>query len=386
MQKFLDFISSKSFRNVMCFILFTFLMSVTISSQNYFFQKVIENGISKKDIVAQKDIKVIDTKKTEQHKKEVAQNVEPILTQAEDEFIATSLVTLQNSVKKIREKNVSDEVKKEELNVLFDEAGKRGLVEFLLKANDNDLQMVFDKAKITLSSVLNVGISSKDFENNNVSGMNLNYLSPRHGSVVNITTEQYNKLIAKYGKVTYDTTNVPTGKDVNDYLVARYFTNSDANNDSTGNGYNLTSNNVEMTTDYFGRIAAHFIGTAKDDLSDPKATKQGDSYKKTNSYARVSTANMLKNLDINSGVTFSWYGYANNANTGRWMDWSSAEPGTLSWDNVQGKGSQETDAYAYVASNIQPLTKTVKPVLNHIAAQPIKTTGIYTHLQSPKTI
>ena len=92
MQKFLDFISSKSFRNVMCFILFTFLMSVTISSQNYFFQKVIENGISKKDIVAQKDIKVIDTKKTEQHKKEVAQNVEPILTQAEDEFIATSLV------------------------------------------------------------------------------------------------------------------------------------------------------------------------------------------------------------------------------------------------------------------------------------------------------
>ena len=44
-------------------------MSVTISSQNYFFQKVIENGISKKDIVAQKDIKVIDTKKTEQHKK-----------------------------------------------------------------------------------------------------------------------------------------------------------------------------------------------------------------------------------------------------------------------------------------------------------------------------
>ena len=71
MTKFLDFISSKTFRNVMCFIVFTFLMTVTISSQNYFFQKVIENGISKRDIVAQKDIKVIDTKKTEQHKKEV---------------------------------------------------------------------------------------------------------------------------------------------------------------------------------------------------------------------------------------------------------------------------------------------------------------------------
>ena len=171
MTKFLDFISSKTFRNVMCFIVFTFLMTVTISSQNYFFQKVIENGISKRDIVAQKDIKVIDTKKTEQHKKEVAQNVEPILTQAEDEFITTSLLTLQNSVKKIREKNVSEDVKKDELNVLFDESDKKGLIEFLLKANDDDLQSVFDKSKITLTSVLNVGISAKDFDNNNVTAI-----------------------------------------------------------------------------------------------------------------------------------------------------------------------------------------------------------------------
>ena len=70
MQKVLDFISSKKFRNALCFIVFTFLMTTLISSQNYFFQKVIENGISKRDIIAQKDIKVIDTKKTEQHKKE----------------------------------------------------------------------------------------------------------------------------------------------------------------------------------------------------------------------------------------------------------------------------------------------------------------------------
>ncbi len=171
MNRFLDFISSKSFRNVMCFILFTGLLTLAVSSQNFFFQKVIENGISKKDIVAQKDIKVIDTKKTEQHKKEVAQNVEPILTQAEDEFIMTSLVTLQNSVMKIRDKNISDEVKIEELSVLFDETGKKGLVDFLLRSNDADLQSLFDKAKITLSSVLNTGISSKDFDDNNVSAI-----------------------------------------------------------------------------------------------------------------------------------------------------------------------------------------------------------------------
>ena len=187
MQKFVEYITSKKFRNIMFFILFTFLMTVTISSQNYFFQKVIENGISKKDIVAQKDIKVVDTKKTEQHRKEVAQNVEPILTPAEDEFITTSLVTLQNSVMKIRHKEISDKVKKEELSVLFDEAGKKELVEFLLKAGDSELSAVFDKAKVTLSSVLSTGISSKDFETGYVDSIikeNLPNNVPRYQGVL----------------------------------------------------------------------------------------------------------------------------------------------------------------------------------------------------------
>ena len=168
MEKFINFITSKNFRNGLFFILFTVLMTITISSQNYFFQKVIENGISKKDIIAQKDIVVIDTKKTEQHKKEVAQNIEPIITQAEDDFIATNLTTLKSSVMKIREKDISDETKKDELNILFDESGKRGLIDFLLKASDSDLISVFEKAQITLNAVLNKGISSNDFENNKV--------------------------------------------------------------------------------------------------------------------------------------------------------------------------------------------------------------------------
>ncbi|MBQ7126355.1 hypothetical protein IJO12_04645 [bacterium] len=69
MKKILDIISSKIFRNSILFLIFVFLMTITISSQNYFFQKVIENGISKRDIIAQKDIKVIDTRKQNYIKK-----------------------------------------------------------------------------------------------------------------------------------------------------------------------------------------------------------------------------------------------------------------------------------------------------------------------------
>ena len=168
MQKILDIISSKKFRNIFCFLVFTLLMTASISSQNFFFQKVIENNIALRDVIAEKDIRVIDTAKTEQHKKEVAQNVEPILTQAEDEFITNSLTGLQNNIIKIRKKNISDKVKSAEISVLFDSTNKGDLIDFMLRASDNDIQYVFDKAMVTLTSVLNKGVSYKDFDNNTV--------------------------------------------------------------------------------------------------------------------------------------------------------------------------------------------------------------------------
>lgn len=83
------------------------------------FQSIIENGISKRDIIAQKTLTVEDVKRTEQHKREVAQKVEPILVPAEDDFIKSNLETLQNSIIQIRKKNSSEKEKIEELNVLL---------------------------------------------------------------------------------------------------------------------------------------------------------------------------------------------------------------------------------------------------------------------------
>lgn len=196
MQKVLDFISSKKFRNIMFFVLFTSLLTAAISSQNYFFQKVIENGTSKREIIAQKDIKVIDTKKTEQHKKEVAATVEPILTQAEDDFIVSSLETLQKSIFKIRGKNVSESVKEDEVGILFEEKPGRGTIDYILRMSDDDLNLLFDKSKVTLAGVLNTGISNKDFENNNVIAIikkNIPVSTPR--VQINIITTLLNQVI-----------------------------------------------------------------------------------------------------------------------------------------------------------------------------------------------
>ena len=104
LTKMRDFFTSAQTLKTLAFFVFTLLMTTIIASQNFFFQSIIENGISKKDIIAQKTFSVVDVKRTELHKKEMAQKVDPILTPAEDDFIKTNLETLQNSIIQIRKK------------------------------------------------------------------------------------------------------------------------------------------------------------------------------------------------------------------------------------------------------------------------------------------
>lgn len=190
------FVSSRAHR-VFAFLGFTLLMTAVIASQNFFFQNIIENGVSKRDIVAQKTLIVEDVKRTEQHRKELVQNVEPVLAPAEDDFIKNNLQTLQASVVQIRKKDVPETEKRQEIEILFDLSGnqKRAfIVNFLLKADENSLQEAFDKSTLTLANILRRGITEKDFEKNNIESIILNNLvsnvSKRQVSVITAMLEQ----------------------------------------------------------------------------------------------------------------------------------------------------------------------------------------------------
>ena len=192
-----DFFASRQFLKTLSFIGFTVLMTAIIASQNFFFQNIIENGISKRDIIAQKTLTVEDVKRTEQHKKEVAQKVEPVMAPAEDEFIKNNLQTLQTSVMQIRKKEVQEAVKKEEIGILFDlsdNSKKDFIINFLLKADENSLHEVFDKANLTLTNILRVGITERDYEKDNIDKIILNNLvsnvSKRQVSVIKAVLEQ----------------------------------------------------------------------------------------------------------------------------------------------------------------------------------------------------
>ena len=192
-----DFFSSSNFQRVFAFFAFTILMTAIIASQNFFFQNIIENGISKREVIAQKTLTVVDVKRTEQRKKEVSQKVEPVLTPAEDDFIKTNLQTLQNSIHQIRKKSVPESVKADEIGILFDLSGnpnKDFIVNFLLKADEASLNEAFDKATLTLANVLRSGITEKDYEKDNIGQFITNNMvsnvSKRQVSVIKAMLEQ----------------------------------------------------------------------------------------------------------------------------------------------------------------------------------------------------
>lgn len=192
-ERIAELVYSSKIAGILAFFSFTILMSGIVSSQNFFFKSIIENGIAKKDIVAQKTITIVDVQKTELHKKEIAQKIDPILTPAEDDFIKNNLTTLESSVIQIRKKNDSFNTKKDELTLLFDLAEgyeQDYVINYLLKTDEQLLTQVFDKATLTLNNILSVGISEKDYEGNNINKI------IRKNLVSNVTRNQVTVITA----------------------------------------------------------------------------------------------------------------------------------------------------------------------------------------------
>ncbi len=192
-----DFFRSSQVKKVAAFVFFTLLMTAIIASQNYFFQDIIENGISKRDIIAQKTLTVEDVKKTEQHRKDVMQKVDPVLVPAEDGFIENNLQTLRTSIVQIRKKEAAASVKKEELGILFDITDtykKDFVINVLLHSDDTSLNEIFEKASLTLTNILNKGITEKDYENGDIDRIIINNMvsnvSRRQVSVIRALLEQ----------------------------------------------------------------------------------------------------------------------------------------------------------------------------------------------------
>ena len=87
------------------------------------------------------------------------------------DVIKDNLATLKKSIIKIRESNLSDAKKLEQISVLFDvpkSPGKTRQMEFLASSDVETFSKMFERTEETLDTVLNLKITVKDFERDNI--------------------------------------------------------------------------------------------------------------------------------------------------------------------------------------------------------------------------
>ncbi len=160
----------KTVVNIFLTILFIVLFTGIIISKYFFFQTIVDSdNISKVMVIAPKEIEVVDSIKTERRKREVAQKVGVVYSPADDAYIVNNLNELISEIVYIRNKNTPIKDKERELNVIMDISDsytKEFVVYYFLNANDELLTKVFSASVKTLSSVLDEGITEKDFEEN----------------------------------------------------------------------------------------------------------------------------------------------------------------------------------------------------------------------------
>lgn len=165
--------NSHNFNNILLFTFFAIILTFILASKYIIFQNLInKDGLSKREIVANKTIEVVDTFKTEQLRKEVAQKVEPVLVPAEDNYIMGNLVSLINNIRLIRDnKNLTESEKRNKINVLLDlseNTNKNYVINFFISSSDEMFLDMTNSSKTILDSILKEGLSEKVFEGNNI--------------------------------------------------------------------------------------------------------------------------------------------------------------------------------------------------------------------------
>lgn len=169
LNKIFALIKSREFvLNAVSVVLFAFLFTGILVSKYVFFQTIVDSdNNSKVTVVAPKDIEVTDSIKTEIRRREVVQKVDLVYAPADTTYIKNNLNNVIDTVYKIKNSDKTEKEKQRTLDTLLDISdnnAKAFVIMFLLNADKDILDKVFNSARETLTEVLNEGITEKDFE------------------------------------------------------------------------------------------------------------------------------------------------------------------------------------------------------------------------------
>ncbi len=160
-KHFVNHITSEKFSLIAVYVVTVIAMTAILTGKNYLFQSVIQDGLSKKDIISSKKVEVVDVERTERRKREMARRVQPILTPFHDEHIISNYENLMSAIKIIRERKDTIASKKRDLLKIIDVSDKKdeAIVDFLLRTPDASFQKISDFGLKTVTKTLDIGVS-----------------------------------------------------------------------------------------------------------------------------------------------------------------------------------------------------------------------------------
>ena len=166
-SRFCEKLPKEKLTNGFIFILAALFLTFLLSSKYYIFQSIMENGLSKKDIIATKKIEVVDIDKTEKRKRDLAKKVDPILTPLQNDYILNNYRNLISSIKNFREKDHSRKERNIEIIKFTDIADsdreKQALI-YLVNTSDYNFHLIAHEGEQTLKEMLSMSISESELD------------------------------------------------------------------------------------------------------------------------------------------------------------------------------------------------------------------------------
>jgi len=152
---------------VLAFLAVALILTATLSSKFFYYQNIVENGVSSKLIKAKKTIEVVDTQKTEVIKRDIASKIRPVVMPVDEGYVRASLISLKDSILKIKASPNTSSAKEAELLQLLDlpdSQKERIVAKYFLTANRHSIDNVFKNAQIVIDAYLKAGVTESEIE------------------------------------------------------------------------------------------------------------------------------------------------------------------------------------------------------------------------------
>jgi len=172
-NKFINLTYTERFRSYFILLLSLTLLTFLLSSRNFLFHNIIDDGVSKINVIATEKIEVEDTEKTDAKKRYESLKVKPILRPIQDNINDTMSIKLGeilHSLKVVKESKDTPIEKRNKIKNIFnvkeDNYFTNTAVEYIYKSSDSVFARFAEETRDSLDKILKKGVTENDLLEN----------------------------------------------------------------------------------------------------------------------------------------------------------------------------------------------------------------------------